>query len=259
MPPMARAFSTTPLLIVLCLGACRGRLVDFVPPSLCCLGDEAEDPKSYQTTTPALLAERFRQELARGRDPVSLYDSTAARIVLADLAIRDGDVVADIGCGTGALEIRLVTGGSPFGALYAVDIDQPSLDFLGMALEMVDREHLRNVVLVPSARDDVRLPPASVDLMVSIDSRLGMRPLDGPMGERALEDRDRLMKSMLGSLKPGGRLVVVEPALWSGGRAYPDEWVQEPFLENGFELLEFRALVLDEERCVLAVFGPRKA
>jgi SAM-dependent methyltransferase len=102
--------------------------------------------------------------------------------------------VADIGAGSGYLERRLAPL-LPEGRIYAVDV-QPEM--IALLQDLAHQPGTRNVVPVLGTAQDVRLPAASVDLAVMVDV---YHELAFPI---------EIIRSLLRSLRPGGRLVFVE-------------------------------------------------
>jgi ubiquinone/menaquinone biosynthesis C-methylase UbiE len=102
--------------------------------------------------------------------------------------------VADIGAGSGYLERRLAPL-LPEGRIYAVDV-QPEM--IQLLQDLARQPDTRNVVPVLGSADDVRLPAASVDLAVMVDVY------------HELAFPAEIIRSLLRSLRPGGRLVFVE-------------------------------------------------
>lgn len=110
------------------------------------------------------------------------------------LNLKPTDVVADIGAGTGYFTFpmaRLV----PRGRVYAVDVQEEMLDMIRARIE---RTRARNVVPVHGSIASPRLPSNTIDVMLLVDAYHEFSyPLE--MG-----------RAMVFSLKPGGRLVLVE-------------------------------------------------
>lgn len=116
-------------------------------------------------------------------------------LLLTALALRPGMVVADIGAGTGYLSRRMAPKVMPGGKVWAVDV-QPEMIRL---LEATARSSgLTQIEARLSSAEDVRLPPASVDLAIMVDV---YHELAYPY---------EVMDSLLKALKPGGRVVFVE-------------------------------------------------
>ena len=80
------------------------------------------------------------------------------------LSLRPGDVVLDIGCGTG-LSFDLVEQAiGPQGQIIGVEV---SPDMLARAQEKVAREGWTNVTLLEANAEEVKLEPESVDAVLS--------------------------------------------------------------------------------------------
>lgn len=86
--------------------------------------------------------------------------------VVKALELKRGEVVADIGAGTGYFTRRLAKAVAPDGKVYAVDI---AADVLGYLKERADKEGLHNIVLIVSREDDPMLPANSSDLAFFCD------------------------------------------------------------------------------------------
>ena len=111
------------------------------------------------------------------------------------LAIKEGQAVADIGCGTGYITRRLARATGPQGRVYAVDIQSEMLTLLTNTLT---KEGLRNVTPILGTIQDPRLPAASIDLVVLVDV---YHEFDHPF---------EMMTGLVRALKPGGRIAFVE-------------------------------------------------
>jgi SAM-dependent methyltransferase len=182
--------------------------------------------------------ERNREQLRgwaeQGRDPADVYKSISLLPSLEDFGIAPGDTIADIGAGTGALTIRLLSQGVDFSRLYAVDIDPLSLQFLGLMLESFSLPAENRVVVHRSRVEDVLLPEGAIDVVTIVNCRLGLRHIDKPLPPTNLEDRDRLYQSIRRALKDDGHVALIEPLREANFRTYPMEYLLEPFFKNGF-------------------------
>ncbi len=116
-------------------------------------------------------------------------------LLVAALALRPGQVVADIGAGTGYLARRMAPAVMPGGKVLAVDV-QPEMVSLLQA--MVRQSGLAQIEPRLGAERSVELPAASVDLAIMVDV---YHELAYPF---------EVMDSIVRALKPGGRLVFVE-------------------------------------------------
>jgi SAM-dependent methyltransferase len=114
--------------------------------------------------------------------------------VVENMKLRQTDVVADIGAGTGYFTFRI----SPVvsqGKIYAVDI-QPEM--LAIIEERKKRLKADNVITVLGTELDTRLPVGAVDAVLLVDA---YHEFSYPR---------EMMKSIIGSLRPGGRVIQIE-------------------------------------------------
>jgi SAM-dependent methyltransferase len=114
---------------------------------------------------------------------------------IAALDIKPGQVVADVGAGSGYYTVRLAKRVGPTGRVFATDIQQEMLDLLKKRLA---RERLNNVELVLATDVDPRLPAGQFDLILMVDVYHELaRPQD-------------VLRKLRSALKPDGRLVLIE-------------------------------------------------
>jgi precorrin-6B methylase 2 len=114
--------------------------------------------------------------------------------VVDQMTLKPTDVVADVGAGTGYFAFRIAPRVTQ-GKVFAVDL-QPEM--LATINARIQQHSVPNVVSVRSTATDVRLPEASVDvvLMVDVYHEFGY-PFE-------------MMRSIVKALKPGGRVVQIE-------------------------------------------------
>jgi SAM-dependent methyltransferase len=113
--------------------------------------------------------------------------------VIHALALKPDARVADLGAGTGYFSARLANM-LPKGRVYAVDIEPDMVRYLAARAK---REGLRNLLALAAAPDDPRLPE-KVDLILLVDVY------------HHIEDRARYFRKLSGSLRPGGRIAVID-------------------------------------------------
>src|SRR5947208_11756152 len=116
-------------------------------------------------------------------------------LLLQALKLKSGEVVADIGAGTGYYSWRMAKEVGEKGLVYAVEIQQEMLDLL--AKKMVERK-ITSVKGVLGTVTDPKLPAHSVDLVLMVDV---YHEFDHPF---------EMMQAICQALKPGGRVVFVE-------------------------------------------------
>jgi ubiquinone/menaquinone biosynthesis C-methylase UbiE len=112
------------------------------------------------------------------------------------LNIREGGVVADIGCHEGYMTFKLAAVVGNSGKVYAVDVEQGKLDKL--AAHISERE-TQNVIPVKGDYDNPRLEPNAVDAVIIVDSY------------HEMDNHDEILQHIKTALKPGGRLLLCEP------------------------------------------------
>ena len=114
---------------------------------------------------------------------------------IAALQPRPGQVVADIGAGSGYYTMLLSTAVGPGGRVYATDI-QPEM--LALIRKKVEDTRVANVELVLGSATESRLPDAAIDLALMVDVY------------HELAQPQAFLRSLKRALKPDGRLVLIE-------------------------------------------------
>ena len=113
--------------------------------------------------------------------------------VIQALALKPDAVIADIGSGTGYFSARFANM-VPKGRVYGVDTEPDMVKYLS---DRAKREGLRNITAVAGAPDNPRLPEKA-DLIILVDVY------------HHVENRERYFRQLQQSLKPGGRLAVID-------------------------------------------------
>jgi precorrin-6B methylase 2 len=152
--------------------------------------------------------------------------------VLEALRISEESNVADIGAGGGFFTVRLARA-VPAGRVYAVDIGKDLVEGLERRAEVTP---FGNVEAVLGAEDDPRLPKGELDAALIVNAY------------HEMSHYEKMLEHIRGGLRPGGRLVVIEPiARDHRGDPRADqirrheiapELVEEELRNAGFEILE---------------------
>ena len=114
---------------------------------------------------------------------------------IAALGLRPGQVVADIGAGSGYYAVRLSRAVGRNGRVYATDI-QPEM--LALLKKKIDSDSLTNIELVLGTEAETRLPNGAVDLALMVDVY------------HELAEPQAFLQSVRRALKKDGRLVLIE-------------------------------------------------
>ena len=131
--------------------------------------------------------------------------------VIQTLALKPDERVADLGAGTGYFSARLANMVTQ-GRVFAVDIEPDMVRYLA---ERAKRENLGNLVAVLGKPDDPRLPE-KVDLIFLVDVY------------HHIEDRARYFRDLGKSLRPGGRIAIIDFTLDSPQGPPPSARVAPP-------------------------------
>jgi predicted methyltransferase len=161
--------------------------------------------------------------------------------IMEALAISPGSRVADIGAGSGFFTARLAKVVGPSGRVFAVDIDDKYA--IPQLKELVEKQSLTNLTIIHNKPDNPQLPLRTLDAALMVNTYHEVEPYR----EMLAHIRD--------SLKPGGRLVVVDNMpLKTGIRPRADQVknhvinadVAEPeFRAAGFEIVVRRDDFID--------------
>ena len=128
--------------------------------------------------------------------------------IMDALKIAEGSIVADLGAGGGWFTIHLSRRVGPNGRVYAEDIQPQMIDVI---LRRVQRENIDNVITVLGRPDDPRLAPG-LDAVLMVETY------------HEVEDPIALLKHVVQSLKPQGRIGIVDFTPGAGGPGpEPDE------------------------------------
>src|SRR5207247_2523329 len=110
-------------------------------------------------------------------------------IVIDAMELKESDVVADIGAGTGYFTFRIAPK-IPRGKVLAVDIQQEMLDMLAAKAKQTG---VSNVETVLGTESEPKLPAGGVDVVLLVDAY------------HEFSQPREMMEAIVRSLRPGGR------------------------------------------------------
>lgn len=116
-------------------------------------------------------------------------------LLVKSLPLKEGDVIADIGAGTGYFTRQLAAKVGPKGKVFAVDIQPEMITLLTNRMAALN---ISNVQALLGTITDPKLPPASVDWVLMVDV---YHEFSHPY---------EMMRAICKSLKPGGKVIFVE-------------------------------------------------
>ena len=153
---------------------------------------QAQTTDGIPARSPArFLSVRFADSLERPQRDDQEHPDDLFRA----MGLKAGDVVADVGCGTGFLARRIAKIVGPTGKVYCEDIPA---DMLEQMKQRAAREGVIGIVPVLGTADDPRLPPGTSDWLLLADVYHEMD--DGP----------GMLAHMRAALAPRGRIAIVE-------------------------------------------------
>ena len=147
------------------------------------------------TETWAQLAPRKAEEWEKTLEAPRRAATQKLDEVLADLSLKPGMIVADIGAGSGFFSRPIAKAVGPKGKVYAVDIQQGLLDFIN---KRDAEESIHNVQTVLGEFNDPKLPARDVDLAFINDVL------------HHIQNRAVYLKALGSYIKPNGRIAIIE-------------------------------------------------
>jgi arsenite methyltransferase len=146
--------------------------------------------------------------------------------VIASIALRPGDRVADLGAGSGYFTFRLAQSVGPQGVVYAVDVDD---DMIALVQKKAQQRGVGNVVTVRAQYNDPLLPADGVDVIFTVDTY------------HHFDDRVGYLKKLRRYLRPGGRIAVIDfdrrawfEGLWQ--HYTPSDFIKREMEQAGYAL-----------------------
>jgi predicted methyltransferase len=163
---------------------------------LACAPSPAAERQETSTPAPRKPAQVIRwQGGADWLEREGRAETEKPEVVLRAMNLHDGDMVADVGAGTGFYTRRLARAVAPTGKVYANDIQPQMLDRLK---ELAAREGVTNVVTVLGTETDLELPPKTFDWVLLVDVY------------HEFQQPQVMLEKIREALKPNGRVALVE-------------------------------------------------
>ena len=141
------------------------------------------------------------------------------------MGVKPGAVVADVGAGDGFFTSRLSAAVGAQGRVLAVDVGTSPLRRLRAR---VDEEKLSNVEVIEGTPTDPRLPAGTLDAALIVNAYHEMR------------EYRAMLAAIRTALKPGGRLVIVEPISPARRPAAREEQARNHEIDSRFARVDAR-------------------
>jgi predicted methyltransferase len=199
----------------------RLRIVAFVLSSVLILVGANVSFQAVNTLNQLDAIERERDQWQHPSEIIQLLD------------LKEGSVVADLGCGSGYFALKLSPLVGERGRVLAIDLRQLSLWFLWMR---TIRRNEHNVSIIGATPDNPHLGP-------KVDAVLLVNTYHELTKARAVLDR------AFQSLVSGGRLVVADRSPQEGGTDIHEiaaKVVQEQLIQAGFEVVSRQDNLLEQ-------------
>jgi predicted methyltransferase len=148
-----------------------------------------------QTANQNYRTESGRESVAKGLTAANRDATERPKELIAEMGLKPGMTVADIGTGAGYMLPWLSGAVGPEGKVLAEDIFD---DFLAKAKARAEEAHLTNVGFIKGTEHNPGLPEHGVDMILALDS---YHHYDYPQ---------EMLAGFRQALRPEGRLVIVE-------------------------------------------------
>ncbi len=154
------------------------------------------------------LGSRTTEEWIKTLESPARIQGLKIEETVARLGLKPGDVVADIGAGSGIFEAPLARAVGPTGKVYAEEVDRGLVDNIARKQKEFQ---IPNIIPVLGQFTDPALPARDVDVAMINDVL------------HQVEDRATYLKNLGKYIKPGGRVAIIEFYPDKGGhRTHPE-------------------------------------
>ena len=142
------------------------------------------------------LAARTTEDWIKTLDAPARVAAMRVDEVIGRLKLAPGQVVADLGAGTGAFSLPLAKAVGPAGKVYAVEIDKGLTEYISRKVADSGTANVQTVLGTPG---DPQLPVATIDVAFMHDVL------------HHVSDRAAYLKQAARYVKPRGRFVIIDP------------------------------------------------
>lgn len=168
-----------------------------------------------------LALKKYREGHARlAYDGVLYQETDFRRLYIGKLALKPGEVILDVGCGSGLSFSLLEEGVGREGSIIGID---QSPEQLALARTLVEQSGWENVTLINSAVEDAQIPVTADAALFSFTHDIMRTPL--------------AVQNVVRSLKPGARIVVIGMK-WAPWWALTTNWRTWRFTRNFISTFE---------------------
>jgi predicted methyltransferase len=179
----------------------------------------AERPQAAAADKPVKETHLFAAADLGLIEPPDRKEWQQPELIMDDLGIADGAVVADLGAGGGWFTVQLAHRVGPQGVVYAVDVQRAMIELIRRRAQ---RERLFNIrTILGSAADPI---PTGLDVALAVSVYHEIACAQKPKCEEPVA----VLENVARSLKPQGRLGVVDFYPGEGGPGpAPEDRVDE--------------------------------
>jgi ubiquinone/menaquinone biosynthesis C-methylase UbiE len=149
--------------------------------------------------------------------------------IVRQLKIHDGSRVADVGCGAGEFSVILSHVVGSAGKVYCEDIVDGKDWGLRLAKANLKKQHVKNAVLIHGGADNPKLPEVSLDAVLIVNAYHEMPKYES------------MLRHIQESLKPGGRLVILDNTPLRTGKRPRDKQTKNHVLASDLAAGELTA------------------
>jgi ubiquinone/menaquinone biosynthesis C-methylase UbiE len=157
---------------------------------------------------------------------VRLNERQPPELVLKTVGVKPGMIIGEVGAGRGRYTVHIASRIGPTGKIYANDIEEDYLKYL----EKRCADHgLTNVETILGSLTDPKLPTATLDLVIMVNV------------VHCLAEPVELFRNIKKSLKPDGKIAIVEGSLEKSPDAAGEWWPRSKLLkiykDAGYDLV----------------------